>query len=218
IAPRPGLSDPGHHLLRGLAEQVAHGLLGCFARHHSHQSLLGDELHHFLDYAVAADPHPVGFEALRAAGVLPQLVAVRVLAHVGGLAEARAHVVTGGLLRHQAAGGRAAAEDGGQQGEQSQKSHGMASGQVECPANTTGAPVIPCETVARQSRYRARPGTGPGRPNSRRQTSASAATPWWISSWLGLAKQSRSRLRPCAGSTDHWTPGLIATPASSAAW
>ena len=52
-----------------------------------------------------------------------------------------------------------------------------------------------------------------GTPNSRGQTSASAAMPWRISSCVGLAKQSRIRLLLCALSTDHSGPGLIATPA-----
>src|SRR4051794_4651408 len=52
-----------------------------------------------------------------------------------------------------------------------------------------------------------------GTPNSLWQTSASAAMPLRISSWVGLAKQSRIRLRPCGLLTDHSGPGLMATPA-----
>ena len=46
-----------------------------------------------------------------------------------------------------------------------------------------------------------------GKPNSFRHTSASAATPWWISSWDRLAKQSRIRLRARSLFTDHSGPG-----------
>src|SRR6202161_3425538 len=55
-----------------------------------------------------------------------------------------------------------------------------------------------------------------GTPNSRRQTSASAATPARMASWDGLAKHSRVRLLPYALSVVHSGPGLMATPAASA--
>ena len=55
-----------------------------------------------------------------------------------------------------------------------------------------------------------------GTPNSRRQTSASVATPARIASCEGLAKHSRVRLLPYALSVVHSGPGLMATPAASA--
>jgi hypothetical protein len=50
-----------------------------------------------------------------------------------------------------------------------------------------------------------------GTPNSLRQIPASVATPWLISSWLKLAKHSRTRLLACALFTDHSAPVIFDT-------
>jgi hypothetical protein len=56
-----------------------------------------------------------------------------------------------------------------------------------------------------------------GTPNSLRQTSAKTATPSRICWCEGLAKHSLKRQPARALSVDHSGPGLIATPAASAA-
>src|ERR1700737_571951 len=94
-------------------------------------------------------------------------------------------------------------------GENPVSDQGCAQSRVPIPAGRTQIDVrAPASTFAILA----------GTPNSLLHTSASTATPSRICWCDGLAKHSRSRLPAWALSVDHSGPGLIATPAASAAW